>query len=357
MADRPETLCYLEEIMKKAFTGILFFSVLTLVFSTSCYRRDLDMDYIDGAEVSVVLDWSKAQINPDGATVLFYPEDGSTPISKISHSDTLVVWLQAGVYSVIAFNETMEDFDNISFRNTDRFATIEAYVQEEGTNKATGDVIYADPDILASAVEGEFSVTRDMVEETRTRTKTKTKTKATSLPLSPSLTVYMYPERVVYPAVVDAYVQGANNISSAGAYVTGFTESVFLATRTTSIYSTVQKCTFSSLVYDEGSTRNAHLVGTFNCFGLREQEDEQDISGYTLDFRSTLVDGSLFEKSIVIDKNISTVNVELGIEILVQVGEMAPGNNEPIIIPDVTGSGGWQVEVGNWEDVIVPIEL
>lgn len=339
--------------MRRAYIGILSLLFMTLFIQTGCHRRPLEMEYRDGAQVSVVFDWSKSQLDPDGKTVLFYKDGESSPIIKISHRDTVTLWLQVGVYSVIGFNETFEDFDNISFRNTDRFSTIEAYVQEEGTIKATGDIVSAEPDILATAVVGEFFVTADMVEETRTRTNTKIPTKT----LSPTLTLLLEPQRVVYPAVVDAYVEGMHNITSAGAYITGFTESIFLGTNKTSIYSTIQKCTFTQQIFDEGSTKNGHLIGNFNCFGLHDEQDMQAISGYTLDFRSVLRDGSLYEQSIVIDKNITTVYIEIGVEIRVQVGSLSPGNNDPIIIPDVEGESGWDIEVGEWEDVVVPIEF
>lgn len=344
----------------KRYTNILILAALVLLsVLTGCTRRPLDMEYIDHADVTVILDWTKADINPDGATIIFYPADSSTPTIKLSNEDTVTVSLQLGFYSIIAINETFEDFDYIKFRNTDQFGAIEAYVEEEGAIKA-GTILSANPDILASASMGEFEVTANMIEETRSKTKTKTKTKATESELIdayPSLKLVLQPQRVVYPAVVTAYVDGMNRLSSAGAYVTGFTEGIFLATNRTSIYSTTQKFTFTERKFYDGSSENGYLRGYFNCFGLRERADGEDINGYTLNFRSILIDGSSFDLDKDISHNISEVEIEIGIQIQIALGAGDDPVNQPIVIPEVEGSGAWDVKVGEWEEIIVPIEF
>lgn len=346
----------------RKYTNIFTLAVLVLLsVLTGCTRRPLDMEYIDSAELTIILDWTKASIDPDGATIMIYPANSSSsPIQKLSHEDTVTVSLPLGFYSIIAINETFEDFDNIKFRNTDQFGTIEAYVEEEGAIKA-GNILSANPDILATASMGDFEVTATMIEETRskTKTKTKTKTKADEVALIdayPSLKLVLQPERVVYPAVVTAYVQGMNRLSSAGAYITGFTEGVFLSTKSTSIYSTTQMFTFSERTFYEGSSENGYMKGYFNCFGLRERAEGEDISGYTLSFRSVLIDGSEYNLDRDVSHNISEVEIEIGIQLEVSLGTGAE-SDDPIVIPDVQGSGGWDINIGEWEDVIIPVDL
>lgn len=349
----------------RRYTNILTLTLLVILsVLTGCTRRPLDIEYIDSAELTVILDWSKAELNPDGATIMIYPAQNSSlssPIQKLSHEDTVTVSLPLGFYSIIAINETFEDFDNIKFRNTDQFEAIEAFVEEEGANKA-GNILSANPDILASASLGDFEVTATMIEETRSKTKTKTKTKTKAeekalIDAFPSLKLVLQPQRVVYPAVVTAYVEGMNRISSAGAYVTGFTEGVFLATNRTSIYSTTQMFTFTERTFYDGSSENGYLRGTFNCFGLRERADNEDISGYTISFRSVLIDGNPFQLDRDVSHNISEVEIEVGIQIQISLGANQTAEDTPIVIPQVEGSGAWDVNVGEWEDVIIPIEL
>ncbi len=117
--------------MKRLSNIFIIVSLATLVLASSCVRRDLDMEYIDSAELSVVFDWSLAKIRPDGATIIFFPVDGKEPIVKLTHTDTTVVSLKMGRYSIIGFNETTVDFDNIEFRGTDHFATFEAVIKKE----------------------------------------------------------------------------------------------------------------------------------------------------------------------------------------------------------------------------------
>ncbi len=336
--------------MKRLSNIFIIVTLAALVLASSCVRRDLDMEYIDSAEIAVVFDWTKADINPDGATITFFPIDGGAPIVKLTHSDTTIVALKVGRYSIIGFNETTVDFDNIEFRGTDHFATYEAVLKKEASK--TDPNIWGNPDILASASIGDFVVTTDMVQETRTRTRTKTRTKSKSLVLSPSLTITLQPRRVVYPAVVVAKINGLNNISAAGAYVSGFTESVNLSNYKTSPFSTRQKFSFSEVKYEAGSPRNGSATGTFTSFGLRDQQGGPELSGYDLDFRATLKDGSGFSRSFDISSSISTINIEIGIQINIKIGL-----EEPIVIPDVGGEGGWKIDVGEWDEVVIPITL
>lgn len=345
--------------MKRHLNILLMVLCMTAAIATGCHRRPLDMDYVDKAEMTVILDWTKADLDPNGATIIFYPADGSSPIVTLTNGDTTTVSLDLGFYSIIAFNETFEDFDNITFRNTDHFETIEAFVDEEGANKA-GNVISANPDILASVSVGEFQVTADMIEQTRSKTKTKTKTKAEAEALIeayPNLVLTLAPLRVVYPAIVTARVKGLERVSSAGAYVVGFTEGVFLSTSKTSIYSTTQKFTFTERKFNDGSTTEGYLRGKFNCFGLRERAEGEAISGYTLSFRSILIDGSDFIEDRNISNNIHQIELEIGLEILVDLGQGTSSGDDPFVIPEVQGGGGWDVKIDEWEDVIVPIEF
>ncbi len=189
-----------------------------------------------------------------------------------------------------------------------------------------------------------------MVEETRTRTRTKTKSK--SQVLSPVLTVTLKPRRVVYPAVVVARIHGSNNIVAAGAYVSGFTEAVNLSNYKTSSYSTRQKFAFSDIQYNSGSTRNGTAGGTFTSFGLRDHQGGPELSGYDLDFRSTLKNGSGFSRLFDISANITTVNIEIGIQINIDIGI-----DDPIVIPDIGGEGGWNIKIDDWDEEVVPITL
>ena len=369
-----------------------------LMTLASCQWRELDYDYIDTARFTLIYDWSRSSLRGNdpqtmagtggtvqpgdpinGRTAAFYPEDGSAPIIRMSHSDTMNVNLLVGKYRAVFFNETFDDFDNIRFYGTDYFDDLEAALKEDlssGAGARAGNLIAREPDILAVETMIPFEVTEEMVLYTRAMETRNTKSlsdmmgAAAMKKVEESLTVTARPRDVVYPVSVDVVVYGMDNIASAGAYITGFSGGFDFSTGRSAKSSVTHKVTFSERKYDPGSTTDGTMRGTFTSFGLRNElgssragddDTRAELTDYTFEFRAVLINGEVFTEIRSINNLITEVNQDGRLTITIEVGQNLSGTDvdPPIKIPDVepVGSedGMWQVNVGDWEEVVVPI--
>ena len=360
----------------------------TALAAAACQWRELDYDYINTAKITVIFDWSesglktradRAAVLPgdpiNGRTAAFYPVDGGEPVIKYSHSDTLTVNLAEGEYRAVFFNETFEDFDNIRFEGIRSFEDLEALAKEDvvATTRAGGTIV-RDPDILAVDMMIPFVVTEDMVRYTRAIETKKNKglDSKTTKALEDEMTVIVRPRSVVYKVTVEVVVTGWENIASSGAYINGFAGGYDFSEGHPNGTSVTHKVNFtyggdSSVV--EGASV---LTATFQCFGYRDGTGNP-LSGYSIDFRAMLVNGEIFQISRNLDYLV-TEGVEDGhLVIYINIGDGSgsgsgggggdpddpESGNKPIVIPDVHpvgGEGMWTVDVGDWDEVVIPVE-
>ena len=92
---------------------VLLFLCLCL---SSCERRELT--YFEEAEINVEVDWSRSGLSESGygATTMFYPVDGNTPMKVLmGNREQTTVRLHEGSYRVLVFNRSQDDFGSISF--------------------------------------------------------------------------------------------------------------------------------------------------------------------------------------------------------------------------------------------------
>lgn len=354
-------------MMKKIYSWLLALSALLL---SGCELRVIDYDYIDTAEVNIITDWSHSGLtaHPNGHTVIFFPQDGSAPTTKLSHSDSITVNLPLGMYDVIVFNETFEDFDYITFINRTSFHDIAAICGSSDIVRS-GYEVFDEPDLLASATIPGFEVTEHMVSQTRaitrTRTKTKTKTKTKSdvtddeLYFSPGLTWTVQPTPLVYEVNVKVSVTGLDKVNSSGSFITGFSYGVYLWDGTPLSTSVTHKLTYTERTFNPGSTTDGELVGHFYSFGLHDSYSTIH-SGYMMDFRAVLPDGSTYSVIRSLNDQVRESEQEYTVNFEIDVG-FGGGADPPIEIPDVEPppdeSGGWQVSVGEWAEEVIQIDM
>ena len=342
--------------------------------AAACHWRDLDYDYIDTAQITIIYDWSesglatKAQTTSivpgdviNGRTAAFYPVDGGAPVIKLSHSDTVKVNLLVGQYRAVFFNETFDDFDAITFEGIDTFEKLEARLKHDQVTRTKGDMLIArEPDILAIDMLDPFEVTEDMVRFTRYNESIKSKAAGGSTEIEDEMTVKVTPRSVVRPVMVDVTIQGIDDIASAGAYITGFADGYDFSERKPSDEAATHRLTFTERTFFEGSDTDGKLEGRFQSFGLRPQNGS--LSGYEFEFRALLIDGTAYEETRSINDLITETSADghLVIKVSIGSGKQGGGSDPPIVIPDVepVDSGdGWQIDVGDWEEVVVPIDM
>lgn len=205
-------------------------SLLLLVsFTISCQRVELTYDDTGDYDIiQIDMDWSRAGMNPDGATVVFYPKNNGTPIKVLLTSNSQTVKLKKGIYSIIAINNSFNDLDNIVFRNTNRYETIEAYAKPIGrpAKIRTDNNLFAKGlDRLAIAKSDYFEVTQDMVNATQTRIMA-TKNGTSITPLT---TLTIQPILSILPITVNVKTKGIQNVRYAQGVLTGLSEGILLS--------------------------------------------------------------------------------------------------------------------------------
>ena len=141
-----------------------------LLLLWGCDRRDIT--YYTEAEFSIRVDWSNSRLDAEesgyGATAVFYPQDGSFPITVLmGDRNSERVRLHTGRYDVIVFNRSFTDFGSLAFRG-EGFRGLEAYSRDVETRtdpvtRTETRVIVSSPEKLASGVTEGFEVSEEML--------------------------------------------------------------------------------------------------------------------------------------------------------------------------------------------------
>ena len=138
---------------------LLFFCLLCVsILLVSCERRDLT--YYEVSEITLTADWNDSGLDDKeqkyGATAVFYPRNGGEPkIFMMGDRSGDAVRLPMGVYDIIVFNRSFNDFSNIAFRGNS-YETLEAYARKVETRvdkktRVETRTIISSPDELAAA--------------------------------------------------------------------------------------------------------------------------------------------------------------------------------------------------------------
>lgn len=306
--------------------GMLLHVLLCLAF-LSCERRELT--YSEVAEVSIRVDWSKSGLDGEeskyGATAIFYPQDGGEPaVFLMGDRSAETVRLREGVYDVILFNRSFDDFSGIAFRGTDRYESLEAYVPPEETAGRDSRTTVRSPERLAVATAEGWEVTEGMLGRS-----------VSSLSLMP--------EKLTREVVVVLHVSGLHNVRSAKCRVDGVSESVFLSNGKLSGRNVAREFVPADSEFVPGSPFDGSITGTFEVFGF-----DFGIT-HNLHLEALLVDGkTVFTGDY---NDVEVTEEEDGYGVITLHMEVA---TEPV--PDVEpegGSGsGFEVDVDGWgEDV------
>lgn len=322
---------------------------------TSCERRELT--YYNTAEITLTVDWSQSGLDnaeeaAHGATAIFYPVDGGEPQTfLLGNYSQETVRLQQGVYNIIVFNRSFTDFSNIAFRGGDKYETLEAYNKKTETRiagKKDVRTVIAPPEKLAAATVADFAVTQDMLGNYTRTTTGKAAYPATANDESHAL--HLIPQKRTSEVVTLIRVEGLNNIRSAVCRLDGISESVFLATGEVSAQGISQEFALTNPVFDENSSRNGTLTGTFNVFGINFSQNHQ------LHLEAQLVDGeTVFTGDY---DNVQVTEKDNG-EGVVTIYVEAATDKIPDVEPDSKSGSGFDVDVDGWGDEVntdVPLQ-
>lgn len=321
--------------------SVLWFLCL---YISSCDRRDLT--YYTEAEFEIRIDWSTAGLDAgesgNGATAVFYPQDGSTPKVVLMGDRTYEkVRLPVGRYDVLVFNRSFTDFGSLSFRG-DCYRELEAYAHHVETRmneatRATTRVIVSSPEKLAVAIAEDFEVSDEMLGNYSTSVHNRS---VSSGGKDGAFTLTFSPRCLTREVQVKVNVVGLNNVRSAVGVLTGMAESVNLSTGKVPEETVSQQFASDEITFTEGSPFNGTLAGHFNTFGFEVEIPRQ------LSLKALLVDG----KTIVEDTfDITAHELEdEGGTLVLHIEVTAPP------IPDVKPEGGsdsgFDADVDDWGD-------
>ena len=320
-----------------------------LCLFTSCDRRELT--YYEEAEVTLTADWSKSGLSGEsqhGATAMFYPADGSEPLTVLMGDRTRqTIRLKEGAYDVILFNRSFNDFSNIAFRGAESFQTLEAYSKniETRTEEPTRVVTQSPDDLAVDCIQG-FVVTSDMLgnyapaEQSRARGRNaSTSETETTTPCN----LCFVPRKLTQEISIIIHITGIENIRTATCTLGGMAESIFLATGTPSAAIVAQEVELGKPVRDPGSLTEGTMSGTFNVFGFNENLiSRMDLTAQLRDGKTEFI-GTL--GNLIVDHTEKDGVISITVDVTC---------NETVteVPPEEGGGGGFDVDVGGWGDNI-----
>lgn len=322
---------------KRTYYPLSVLLLVCLFLFSGCDRRELT--YSDEAEITLTADWSKAGLSEQegqyGATAVFYPTDGSTPITVLmGDRNRKTVRMKEGRYNVVLFNRSFDDFGGIAFRGADAHHTLEAYAKNAQTKGMDNGKMATDsPDELAADYVEEFEVTPDMLgnyEPSATRN--------TENPSPCQL--FFTPRKLTKEITATIHIKGMNNIRTATCTLGGVPESVFLVSGKPSERVMTQQFELDHPVYLPGSQTEGTMSATFSVFGFDENLP------HDLSIKALLVDGKTeFEEDL---KEVK-VNVSEDSEGFVSITiDVTCGETVPTVKPE--GSSGMDADVDGWDE-------
>lgn len=335
--------------MRKLLTILSLFSVLALTLSSCDNRRELFSERMIYGQVNIDLDWSMVKSEPNGGTVVFFPD--TTSVSHFPTNTKIIVMMNGTYeevlvpymnYQVISFNETYEDFDYIKFRSVDSPEEFEAYTESISVaskyTKANEYTVTSSPDPLYIDNRDTISVIRDPEYDTQYELK-------------------LAPERVSPLIGVKVYIHGMDNMSRSGsaASISGVSEGLNMATKTATGTPVAHMFTIDQRTFADNSYQDGYTSGQLYIFGVPDSEERIYLTLYI-----RLRDGSDYQPMTydITDRlqalrlHDGTTNVTLNLEI----GLGLTPDDPPIVLPyvedrDEPGTG-FDPRVEDWGDEI-----
>ena len=346
-------------LFKNKLLGIL--CILCGMALCSCERRDLT--YYEVSEITLTADWSRAGLGEEekdyGATVIFYPQDGSEPkVFLMGERTGDVVRLPEGTYRIVLFNRSFDDFSNLSFRGREGYETLEAHARKvdtrmDGTGRTETRTIVGPPDALAAATIEGFTVTEDMLgnySHTDYGRSGKSRMTEKSGVGEDRYALHFIPKKLTREVIAKIHIKGLNNVRSATCRLDGVAESVFLASGKISPQTVTQEFRLADPQFDEGSPFDGIMTSTFEVFGIRLCDH------CSLHLEALLADGKTVFTSDYTDAKVSELeNGDGTISVYVELAT----DKIPDVKPEGGSGSGFDVDVDGWGDEVtteVPIE-
>ena len=326
--------------------------LLLLLAISSCKRDHLYYEGLHTATVIVNPDWTKSHLHPNGVTVYAYnSSDGSLykRFPPVSAQERCYIQLPKGNYTLVVMNDTPEEFaDRIDFIGEENLNTLQAKgVQDLKRSKienASGSLYcIVEPDTLAVALYSNLNITQQQIDYFWD------KPENTVSPEN-AIKINVEPQRVVTMINIKAHVKGLKYARGTTiSYFRGLAEGHMLGQGQNSMESVAQSFILNQRVFDPGSDSDGTIKASFLSFGMLG--DGNTSSRYYLDINFVLINGEPYPLTFDVT-DLITVDISLNLQLSLNL-------NLEIELPEVIGDegGGFNPDVGEWEDEIVDIPI
>lgn len=156
--------------MRQTTRSLTFMAIALVLVLTGCYRRPLEVYYHNVARVRVNVDWETYfGEKPSGMTMLLYKDGNQATISRTDHNVTTQTFnLSPGMYKLMVFNLSPDEFGSIRFENINSYENATARARNITTRVPkrwdAGIRFMADPEPIGVAVD-QFEITEEMIKD------------------------------------------------------------------------------------------------------------------------------------------------------------------------------------------------
>jgi hypothetical protein len=327
-------------------TGALVLITVAQLF-TACKRRPLEMGDHFTALIPVNIDWSRSGVSTSDmhrATVMLFPEEGGMPLEYLLEGNLIsrTIEVPVGVYSVLVFNETLNDTDwqGISFINTDDFHNFSAVgraVTSRGPyTRATGLPLTENPESLAAWSLDRFEVTEDILARSRMTSRAALEREVDAL-------THVVPTPRIEQMRITANVRHLSSSMQATGTISGLASGVKMASGEKIAEQTAAHAfVLNNRKYDnDPDGRHGTTERTFNIFG-----HPQELTLKPMDIDFLLNDGTAHP-------TVSYTDVH---SMIVRDATTIPLTNVLNVdteLPEVAGDSS--ITVSDWDEVIIPL--
>lgn len=311
-------------------------ALLLSAILSSCAYKDLcynHWEHSGKARLSITMDWSCLSERPTGMTVMFFPKDGGAPLRHVTNDvDSVVLNLPPGTYNVLAFNQTVEEYESISFHDMDSWDDMYVSIADGGKPGFS-----REPAELMTGTEEDFVVTPDMLN-------------------NPSpVPIELTPHSIAVLTVIKVPVSGVQYARAADGVISGMAKSFYLTRNCTGTGTTSFELTDWTLIESNSlqSPKPGIISKSFVSFGLPGVQYVTEQSGDAAADVSPSQNLTLYLDIPLIDMATTfsdTLDVSDSWSFPVDVYHMLI-ESEGIALPEVSGAGGgFDVSVDDWEE-------
>ncbi len=326
----------------KNIVNYLVCIIMACIVVSGCAKREILMNPDQGQDetpiptppaqegkftsVEINVDWSELGYSPNGVTAMFYPKNGEAPLTYISNTvHTAILNVEEGVYDLVVFNNSPEEFASVEFRGMDVYRTAELFYTQKGAN----------PEYVALAKVGDVVVGPEPLE------------------------LNVKPENLFVDGDIRIEAKGVYNIRYMRAHLTGLAGSYMLSANVPKAGEENFKTQTETwkLMKQDGEYATGTLTSSFRTFGLPEL-------GWKGDLDAKPGEVKLHVSMLLVDnKTVLDFTFPVGDMIQVWSKDNRPviyitldSTEEyyPIVIPDVKPadgtSNGFGADVDDWGD-------